>query len=521
MKKLLKLMAINHSKLASFYYPNEKFSRIFTFALLTFIIAIGFWFRFRGILYNHSFWSDEALVASLARDIIQGNRSIFNAVGHLNYQPLYLIVVTISLFFFGFTEFAARFPSVIFGTIGIFGVYLVTARLSNRSGGLLAAFLTSFSQLNLAYSTQAKCYIMISTIFFFVLYCILLLEDKKNNLHWVIITLCSAATFIHILGLLTWIPYITYLVLKETELLYKFSKKHYKLLSVIVILLFGISYLSFGKIAIHLFLSSQMQDKGILFPYNNLTYMRELIWKQYGFITLTALFGGITLYKKWKYLAIGIFFWFLILTYLWIAKSATHNVRYLVTLMNVLFVLFSIFWSEVGKQLSLKKSFYVCLLIAVVLYAGGNKFIRKPMIYYSPNEDLYGDIQTANYKVIYNTIEKKYQNNLSEMAIFNNWYDTQRWYLKQKPVTSYFMKGFNKPRPHSIDGVMIYETLDQFLVEKSKYSKGILIVEDWESILPEAIKLYAKKTMKLEFEVRNLPHATNDPWPLQVYSWGL
>ena len=68
---------------------------------------------------------------------------------------------------------------------------------------------------------------------------------------------------------------------------------------------------------------------------------------------------------------------------------------------------------------------------------------------------------------------------------------------------------------------MIYGDLNSFLIEKSKHQKGILIVEDWESYLPEDIKQYAKKNMKLEFRVEGLAQAKNDPWPLEVYSWGM
>ncbi len=68
---------------------------------------------------------------------------------------------------------------------------------------------------------------------------------------------------------------------------------------------------------------------------------------------------------------------------------------------------------------------------------------------------------------------------------------------------------------------MIYGSLNQFLQQKSKYEKGILIVEDWESILPEDIKQYAKKNMKRELRVKGLPQAKGDIWPIEVYSWGL
>jgi len=50
--------------------------------------------------------------------------------------------------------------------------------------------------------------------------------------------------------------------------------------------------------------------------------------------------------------------------------------------------------------------------------------------------------------------------------------------------------------------------------------KGLIIVEDWESILPEDIKQYAKKNLKLEYRVENLGVSPTDKWPIEIYSWG-
>ena len=56
---------------------------------------------------------------------------------------------------------------------------------------------------------------------------------------------------------------------------------------------------------------------------------------------------------------------------------------------------------------------------------------------------------------------------------------------------------------------------------KNQSTKGILIVEDWDSLLPDDIKNYAKKNLKREFRVESLPQAKDDPWPIEIYSWGI
>jgi len=38
--------------------------------------------------------------------------------------------------------------------------------------------------------------------------------------------------------------------------------------------------------------------------------------------------------------------------------------------------------------------------------------------------------------------------------------------------------------------------------------------------MPEEIKSYVKKNMKLELRVESLEVSPDDKWPLELYSWG-
>jgi hypothetical protein len=231
------------------------------------------------------------------------------------------------------------------------------------------------------------------------------------------------------------------------------------------------------------------------------------------------LIGIFTVFKKNKSIFIGVAIYILSLLMLWDFKQYSHNVRYLVPFFGLLFVFFGVFWAEVGERLFNKKSAWVCLLVAVLLFAGGYKIVRKPALYYSSNADLLGDVQIADYKTAYMRLNEKYPD-LKNIAVFNDVIDTEIWYM-DKQANAYFMKGVVKPYPNPADHTMIYGTLNDFIKQKNKYPKGILIVEDWESFLPEDIKQYAKKNMKLEFRVEGLPQAEGDNWPIEVYSWGL
>ena len=82
------------------------------------------------------------------------------------------------------------------------------------------------------------------------------------------------------------------------------------------------------------------------------------------------------------------------------------------------------------------------------------------------------------------------------------------------------MKFTPKPYKHHTANAMIYGSLEDFKKIMKDHPQGLLIMEDWESFLPEDIKQYAKKNLKLEIRVENLKEAPDDPWPLALYSWG-
>lgn len=481
-----------------------------TFILLSLIVLAGLWFRLKGISTNHSFWADEAYISSVSRDQAQGKINFIQAIKTpgVSYQPLNMLLTAVSFKLLGTSEWAARIPVVLFGSLGIIFAYLVAKKLSDENGGLLAAFLYAFSQLNLAHSTQAKPYAILETLFLVSIYLLIRIsESKKKNLglHIANIIVLSAATLFHLIGVFFWIPYLVYI----------FPRIKSKLL-IFIGLIIAVFVFRLWPSIVDFF---QPYQGKYIFIFNNTTYLRELLWRNYAFIFLPAVFGILISWKKNKSIILGVIFWALTLLFFWNFRSYSHNIRYLISLFGLIFVFFGIFWAKVGEKLLNNKSWLSCLLVAGMIYLGGYKIIRKPAIYYTPNADLYGDVQIADYKTMYQQIEEKFPD-LEERAIFNDLIDTQRWYLK-KQASAYFTKGFgnDKPEKHMVDGAPVFKTLNQFLLEKSKYKKGILIVEDWESFLPEDIKQYAKKNMKRVIRIEGLSQAAGDNWPLEVYSW--
>ncbi len=489
--------------------------------VLSIVVAFGLWFRLSGISQNHSFWDDEAYTSSVARDIVADPKNSFGIIktSLLGYQPLNILILAFSFKLFGASEWTARMPTVVFGTLGIIFAYLVGKKLSNDYGGLLSAFVYSFSQLNLAHATQAKPYASLETLILMIAYVMILAEEKKPKLihHLSLLIFLTAAALMHRIAIMYWLAYGVFTVFHYRSELVKFLKKPYGIIFSIAGLLFiGFCLNGFKEIG-NLFLP--YTNGRIFLLFNNTTYLRDLFWRQYGFVTLPAIFGLIISLRRKKATVAGLTAWIVLILFMWNFRSYSRNVRYLMPFFGVLLVFFGVFWGQMAEKFFVKKAWMACLLVASVLYLGGYKIIRKPNVYYNPNADFYGDVQIADYKTMYAEIEKKFPD-LDDIALFNDIIDTEKWYLKRYS-NAYFKKkiGNTAPTINPVNKIYYYHTLSQFLAEKAKYKKGLLIVEDWESILPEEIKQYAKKNMKREMRVEGLPQAKGDNWPLEVYSW--
>ena len=485
--------------------------------ILLLIIIFGGWFRIYGISANHSFWADEALIASYARDIISGDTSITQGVGAIWYQSLHIGLVTISVFLFGINEFAARLPYILISLINIIIGFKLTKKLSNNYGGYLSAYLLAFSQLNLANSTQSKPYIALQLFLLLLIYLMIQSKTKINLIfhHGLIIFLLTITLLFHISGSLFWVIYLIYLF--DQIVKNKYIKNKLLIFALLTIILCIYIYLFKIYILIGYFFNFNF--------HNNIVYIRNIMMKQYGIFVFPAILGLLIL-KRNYIISIGILIYTFILIFSWTFIQYSHNIRYLVPLFGIIFVFFGVFWGRAGEFISIKYKVkgakLLPLIIILLFFISGYKIVRSPQVYYSPNTDFYGDVQIANYKEMYRQIRIKipqYKNN--DVVIFNDLIDAHRWYLPEKTITSYFTKGTKQPVKHIIEGGLVYGSLSDFKKQLNKYPKGILIVEDWESLLPEDIKQYAKKNLKREIRVESLEVAKDDPWPLEVYSWGL
>ena len=259
---------------------------------------------------------------------------------------------------------------------------------------------------------------------------------------------------------------------------------------------------------------------GHLFPANHLYQVVKLFLYKYTFITIFALLGFITSFKKNIAVSVGLLTYMIALFILVTFKQYIFNIRYVLPVFGIMFLYFGVFWAKVGERYQLKigGKAVIPIMVMIVLYTTGYKIVKIPQAYYSPNIDKYGDVQIANYKYFYEKLKVRFPK-YKKLIIVNNNFDTEYWYMGRYS-NAYFMKFTPKAYKHAVVDSMVYGSLADFKVMIKKHPQGLLIVEDWQSFLPEDIKEHAKKNLRLEFRVESLKEAPNDPWPLALYSWG-
>jgi hypothetical protein len=420
-----------------------------------------------------------------------------------------MLTIALSFKIFGISEFSARIPSAIVFIIGIIAIYLLAKKMSNLWGGIVGAFLYTFSHLNLAYATQAKPYSALETIVLVVMLLLIKSQEIKSRkavwCHAGIIILLSLASGLHLIGGMLWVLYFGFITAGVKVMNLK------KLLPPV----FAVLFITVG---ILLAFDIRVVPEGI-FRFNHLYQVVKLLAYKYTLVSLFSGLGFLWMFKKNRRLSYAVFAYACVVLLLATFQQYIFNIRYVVSLFGILYLYFGIFWAKVGEYYLPKKAWLIPLLMIVVLYVTSYKIVRTPRVYYNPNIDKYGDVQIANYREFYAKLKQRFPN-FMKMYIISNIFDTEAWYMGRYS-NAYFWKFTTTPYKHHTAGVYIYGTVKDFRTLIAKHPQGLLIMEDWQSFLPDDVKEYAKKNLKLEFRVESLKEAKDDPWPLALYSWGL
>ncbi|MCX5713497.1 MAG: glycosyltransferase family 39 protein [Candidatus Omnitrophica bacterium] len=122
--------------------------------ILLSMLVLGFILRVYH-LGNLSLWFDELCTA---RRSVFSPSAIINNAAFSSFPPLYYLMMNLWIKAFGSSEFALRFPSLIFSCLSLIFVFIVAKELFNERVGLYSALLLSVSPYSINYAQEAKMY---------------------------------------------------------------------------------------------------------------------------------------------------------------------------------------------------------------------------------------------------------------------------------------------------------------------------------------------------------------------------
>ena len=142
----------------------------------------------RVISLNQSFWLDEATSGLVVRN--------FNLVEILTkfspgdfHPPLYYLVLKVWSYVFGTSEIALRFPSIVFGILTIYTVYLLGKELFSKKVGLMAGVLLATSGLHIYYSQEARMYSLVAFLVTLSIFSFVKIINRGRVGDWILFSL--------------------------------------------------------------------------------------------------------------------------------------------------------------------------------------------------------------------------------------------------------------------------------------------------------------------------------------------
>jgi len=193
-------------------FRNPKFYITGLFLLIGGIVLKSYY------ISDYSLWYDESVsLFHVQKNILR----VFEYSALDNTPPIYNLFLHLWIKIFGVSEFAIRFPSVIFSSIAGLGIFYLGFRRKSFWAGLLAALIFTFNNFNLWYAQDARCYAMVSM---FAVLSIIIFEnwvkDKSTkNTKYLIIINC----------LLLYTHYITFFLFAGQALfIFLFEKSEFR-----------------------------------------------------------------------------------------------------------------------------------------------------------------------------------------------------------------------------------------------------------------------------------------------------
>ena len=372
--------------------------------IIAVLLVIGFLLRYLFVA-DLAIWGDEFVFYNTALNFLKGTGELFPGD---NNGVLYTLILLALFKFVSTSVVVARLPSVIFGSLSVYMVYLLGKKTYNRYVGLVAAVLNIFSLMLIYWSRVLRNYSFFEFFFLLFLLCLyMFVEPKKlatNNKYLKKFNI-DIPSFLYVLGsfilaflshqlvFLSFFALSFYLGVMGVKTIFMKSEKNvvkYRyvgLVSLLVILLLVISpmFLEFTRSVLNLLLHQEIVDWIVpdidrlkylweSAPYKVYDVYKDVMLYDVGVILLWlaglgVLLGLIKNFKPMLYLFSFFIIPFVLMSFVFREAFAP---RYFVYLLPLIHLFVGVFIYELYKMISYRFSFFkrkkgVLLFSGVVL----------------------------------------------------------------------------------------------------------------------------------------------------------
>lgn len=519
-------------------------NKIFLYFFLIILVLIGFYLRIFGLSANYSFWIDEFSSGQAAAAIAQTGspKTITGAFEARNLLNHYLMGASMKIF--GINEFAARFPSVIWGTFMVLAAYFVFSKIFSRRVGLATAMLTVFSVIEITWSRQARSYALFQLAYLLSVYFFwdLLTRLKEKRITFFSFLLpflfLVIALLSHLLAITIVIGVVVYLLLFVRKDIFEVFGN----LSIKKKIFFGLLTIFFGYIIWQVGLGVIFKEIFLFqrFPlkiYNNFWYYHSFLWRQYSlisFLTLLGIIFSVMMREKRHFFLLTIL---IVHTFFVIFFLQWLDVRYLFPVFPLFFFAFLVYFLDQIAELQWPKlptiQTIFLFLMVVFLVANGYKFNFRPRAFYSPNADM-KEIPLVDYNLIYGKIKAEIAREGSSVVVIDTWVDKIAWYLGRDYPKAFWIRSMSEvgndyleyegkivDRSFRFQGIFSEEDLLKVI---NSNPKGFILIDGHEvPFVPKDALSYIEDNLKVEMKLDrfSLDPDPYDTWPAWLYSWGI
>lgn len=487
---------------------------------LVVVFLTGLSFRLYGLKQNYSFWADEASTARFGRAVLETGIPKIQITGYLE-RSFYVTHFLTGYFFkiFGVNEFTARLPEVIIGSLVILATYFLGKELFGRQAGFASAVFVAFSYIQIAWSRQARGYVILEFNFLLTLlylYRFTINNRAKDFILYILFLVLSI--FSHPLGFILFPISFVFWVLEKKRSIFSVIKKSKLILFLFPLTLFLLVF-PIKEPLIKYFVDKLGQ---LLKGENFVSYYHSLLWRQYPVFVFLSFVGLLILIlngkkKEYIFLLNSLFCYIFMVCFLGMVPFE----KYIFPIFPLVFIISAFCLKQITDNLFKRRKKLLFMVLVGFILINGNKFTLKPKAFYSLNFDM-KEIPEIDYKGIYLFVKGKTINiSKQDLAIVEIDADTPAWYLGEG------INGF-VPRndvPGTIDvsqGYRFIRSLDEFKKVQKEHRFGFInLIEHNFRFYPEGLVEYARSNLKLE---KKEQYASFSPdwnhWPVELYSWG-